>query len=426
MNAYLLLALILPLVVSQTSAAADAPTGEADRLAHYFQLLSAGKHAHIEEETAALLAKGDLDPYVGRYYVRACLALQKPDHALAVVKGLEKEFPKSGVPPFLHGYVLSLQNDFHEADAFYRKALELEPDLPCVWFGLGFHALERGVYDEAEAAFGREIEKHPGSEREWACRLGLGRVRLAKGEPKEALAELGRAREALPPYPTATENDDLVRWYVALAYRDLGEIEKEIAEFGAIKSWPDRTALEIAYAYLRLGDFDKLEEVCRELNASESEAGQAMGHVYKALVLSSQRKYKKSSAETERAMEFLPKYPSLLARASTLEREHGSLAHASSYAFEYIKAYAEEKTGWDLYVAAMNAQGGAPKAIEFLSSMRILYPKSTWRLFHLVHLTKLVGDEAKAIRYLEVLRKLDADFAEKHFPAETGDAPDDS
>lgn len=428
MKPCVLVAFTLIAVILQPCPAAETGAVEVDRLQHFAELLYAKKYSQLAEETERVLAEGDLDPYVGRSYVKACFFEEKLDRAMAFINGLEAKFPKSGVPAFLHGFLLSYQNDFEAADKLYRKALELEPDLPCVWAAIGIDAFTTAKdkqFDRAEAALRREIKEHPGTERVWACHLTLGRIWIIRGDVEKALQEFLLARKALPPHYCGTVDDDTVYLFTGSAYADLGRFREAVRQLEAIKTWETlygSPGFALAQAYIQLDETDKAEEVCARLIAYEDKEVKARGHMYLALVREAQDKPKQALDEMGRAFEVLPKYPPALRIASKLERKYGDPAKAAQHAFEYIESRPDEEAGWELYAVALVLQGGERKAIRSLEDLSTVYPRSRWRLCCLVQLTKSVGKNRRAARYLSELRKLDPDLAKERFASDKSGA----
>jgi tetratricopeptide (TPR) repeat protein len=113
------------------------------------------------------------------YFGRAEGALQK---SLALA-------PQHGGATRHLAYVLYSVHEFAKAAALATKAVELDPTDGHAYGILGDALLERGNYEQAEAAYGRMLE-HIRDLHAWSRLAGLRSVR---GDPESAIAMLGRA-----------------------------------------------------------------------------------------------------------------------------------------------------------------------------------------------------------------------------------------
>ncbi|HXG59918.1 MAG TPA: tetratricopeptide repeat protein [Planctomycetota bacterium] len=101
-----------------------------------------------------------------------------------------------------------------------RFMLELEPSRADDDFLAGADLEAKGRYDEAEAFYRRALEADPDH---YEARLGLGNCRLSRGRPEEALEEYRRAQALNPADPKVANN--LAHVLTALG-RDLEEAER--------------------------------------------------------------------------------------------------------------------------------------------------------------------------------------------------------
>lgn len=117
---------------------------------------------------------------------RAHLLAQSGRRAAAIVdaQALVAAHPtRSAADWFNLGYLLEEELRLDEADAAFRKALELDPKLDRAWYGLALALIRRGRYDEAVTALKRNTELQPMSPYGW---YQLARVHVDRHEPEEA------------------------------------------------------------------------------------------------------------------------------------------------------------------------------------------------------------------------------------------------
>ncbi len=133
-----------------------------------------------------------------------------------------------------------------EAVDLGRKAIQIDPLSPGNHHNAGVSLYYAGHYDEANAAFRKALELVPEMERP---HLFLGRVHLARGESKEALAEMEKERHVA-----------LRLFGTALAYHALGqtaEADKTAADF--VQQY-GRAYYQIAELYAFRGDVNRAFE----------------------------------------------------------------------------------------------------------------------------------------------------------------------
>ncbi|MDG4594750.1 MAG: tetratricopeptide repeat protein, partial [Candidatus Contendobacter sp.] len=135
-----------------------------------------------------------------------------------------------------------------EAEAAYRRAIELDPADAWPWNNLGnllADPLQR--FDEAEAAYRRAIELDPAVEdADWAC-MKLGKLLEQQNRPDEAIKVLARASERNTPLRSFFQ-----RWAAFLK---------------------DHALVESVQRALRANDPTALREALRRLRAESTEAG---------------------------------------------------------------------------------------------------------------------------------------------------------
>jgi eukaryotic-like serine/threonine-protein kinase len=134
-----------------------------------------------------------------------------------------------------------------EALALHRRAVELDPLSAAARMNLGTYSYYSGQFDEALAAFRKSLELSPALP---AVHHDLGRVYLAEGRPQEALAEIQQEHE--PVWRLFGQ----VLVYHALNKKN--EADAALSEFMA--EYSDGSAYQVAGAYAFRGQTEKAFE----------------------------------------------------------------------------------------------------------------------------------------------------------------------
>ncbi|RKZ31665.1 hypothetical protein DRQ36_01210 [bacterium] len=162
----------------------------------------------------------------------------KPEELLDEYDRLLKQNQSNPRFHFLYGRLLG---ELEKQEAVYKRALELDPENPWGYFGLGWVAFKRSEYDEAAEYLEKCIELEPENP---LFHCDLGGIYYYMGIYDDAIAELTVARELNPLYPTAYAN-------LATAYYQRGDFDMAV------------TMLE---EYIRLAPAaDDVEEMQRKL-----------------------------------------------------------------------------------------------------------------------------------------------------------------
>ncbi|MEH2250613.1 tetratricopeptide repeat protein [Nostoc sp.] len=152
------------------------------------------------------------------------------------------------------GNVLGSQGKYDEALAAFQKAIQLDPKYARAYGGLGSALGSQGKYDEALAAFQKAIQLDPKNAYAYD---GLGSVLGSQGKHNEAIAAFQKAIQLDPKYANTYGN-------LGNALRIQGKYDEAIAAFQkAIQIDP-----KFAYAYNGLGytlqQQGKLKEAIQE------------------------------------------------------------------------------------------------------------------------------------------------------------------
>lgn len=117
---------------------------------------------------------------------RAHLHAQAGHHALAIAdaQALVRLHPRRSAADWFNlGFLLEATGSLHDAEAAFRRALEMDPKLDRGWYGLGLTLIGQRRFDEAVAALKRNTELQPMSPSGW---YQLARVHVDRQDPDEA------------------------------------------------------------------------------------------------------------------------------------------------------------------------------------------------------------------------------------------------
>lgn len=104
--------------------------------------------------------------------------------ALADARALVRAHPQRSARDWFNlGYLLDAAGHWAEAEAAFRRTLELDPQLDRGWYGLGLVLVRLGRDEEAIAALERNTELQPMSPYGW---YQLARVHVDRNDPDRA------------------------------------------------------------------------------------------------------------------------------------------------------------------------------------------------------------------------------------------------
>jgi hypothetical protein len=157
--------------------------------------------------------------------VAAALAATAPpnlDHALEVQRHLATEHPQDPAVFNDLGNLLVLARRTAEAEAAYRKAVELDPQRVSALFNLGLLLQQRGERREALREFEQVVQIQP--EHAWA-HYQIGAIHESRNDTSKAIAEYARAfsldpQLAFPEVNPHIVDNKLVTQAMLRAYRD--------------------------------------------------------------------------------------------------------------------------------------------------------------------------------------------------------------
>jgi tetratricopeptide (TPR) repeat protein len=194
-------------------------------------VLGSGCKSKPEQESPEAIAISDFLLQQGEDALRQ----NEFDFALLLADSAGKLAPKNANVYFLRARVCSEVGQWQNAEAAYRKALELEPNYRGVWNNLGNNAYRQQEYNKAIGYYQKELQINPAAI-PWR---GMGR----------AYVELGKVDSAQYTFQRAIAIDSLyapAHFSLALLLEDEGEIDQAL--YQAQKAWQlDQQNLEYRY-----------------------------------------------------------------------------------------------------------------------------------------------------------------------------------
>jgi tetratricopeptide (TPR) repeat protein len=173
-----------------------------DRLGWWVAKLRAMAWLVLARRHAALAVFDDmLVRWPGNAYVlasRAHVRAELGDRAGAIADGraLVAAHPsRSAADWFNLAFLLEESGEYADAEAAFRRAVELDARLDRAWYGLGLVLIRQHRFDEAVAALKRNTELQPMSPYGW---YQLARVHVDRQQPDEA-AKIIRHLEGFEP-----------------------------------------------------------------------------------------------------------------------------------------------------------------------------------------------------------------------------------
>lgn len=130
-----------------------------------------------------MLSEFPRDPYA--LASKAHLAVQAGNRvaALQLLEELVASSPSVAAHHFNLGFVLDELERYDEAEASFRRATELDPQLDRAWYGLGLVLIRLRRHDDAVTALKQNTKLQPMSPYGW---YQLARVHVDRHEPEEA------------------------------------------------------------------------------------------------------------------------------------------------------------------------------------------------------------------------------------------------
>lgn len=384
-------------------------------------LFNAGHHAELAKRARSLLDRYPQSGFVWKV-LGVALQVQGKSSLPALLKAAEF-LPGDAEAHYNLGNTLLAMGRAGEAEASYRRALQIKPDDVDACFNLGNALRNLGRLDEAEASYRRALQIKPDS----AEVLGnLGNVMLEQGRVKEAEASYRQAIQVRPGYAMAHYN-------LGSLLQDTGRLNEAEASYrSALQIRPDWIDV-----YINLGstlmELDRLEEAeagyrcALRIQPDCAEAHSNLGNI-----LLEQGKPDEAEASCRRALQIKPDLADAHCNLGNIFNEQGRLDEAEACYRRALQIKPDFAAAHFRLALARKAQGGDENLAVLIaaeeaarSSTRPLPNKEAACLhFALGKNYDDIGDYAKAFpQFLEGCRlkratfDYDPDRTTRHFDA---------
>jgi len=240
------------------SAAADVTQGER----HFIDAIVARRNGDMKTMINAMMALGDLypkDPDVLFMVGQMHYGMQNTDRAKSTLDTLFQIDPDYAAAYNLLGYLAMARDKFEEAERLFKTYVELRPEAPNPYDSLAEYYLRVGDFDNAVANYRAAYEADPRYIDAWT-RAGL--VMAMKGDVEQGEAEI---RKALV---TAQDADSKRAAYDAMANAALldDDVDRALAVLDEASIWAATAAPEHV-SYFKMGEGWVLYEVGRRREA---------------------------------------------------------------------------------------------------------------------------------------------------------------
>jgi len=209
-----------------------------DKFNQLAALFNAGSYAAVERQ-AHLLLERQPDSGFAWKILSASLLMQGKD-ALFALQKTTRFLPDDAEAYYSLGNTLRKFGRTDEAEASYKRALQIRPDYAAVHSNMGNLVLAQGRLDEAEISYRRALQARPDCAE---MHYNLGNIIRVQGRFDEAEVSYRRALQIRPDYAETCNN-------LGTLLQDMGRlVEAEASYRGALQAKPD-----YAEAYNNLGN----------------------------------------------------------------------------------------------------------------------------------------------------------------------------
>ena len=171
------------------------------RLALVYQMQGDWKRAVAELEKSLAIEPGQ--PEALALIVSLEISRKEGKKAIGRVIDYMGKYPDNPAYPLLLGRIHMLSRNLDEAEAAFKKAIEIKDDIPQAYFDLGNLYYGRGSFEEAIRRYNEAIRKDP---RQSAPHMMLGVLYEKQGDSKEAEAHYKKVLEINPRFAPALNN----------------------------------------------------------------------------------------------------------------------------------------------------------------------------------------------------------------------------
>jgi len=200
----------------------------------------------------------------------------KTDKAVELAQTYARLKPTEPNPQDSLGEILMSAGRFEEADAAFRKALEIQPDFYVAYEGVALANAYRERWDEAVEAMKKAIVGTASVAMKVRFQRDLVWVQLAAGRTKAALATVTAIEKEIAANPGIVDKSmsDILRAEVLLSAGDLKAARKEATRLAEGNEWLRAPALVIrAAAEVELHKVDDAKATLGEIEAIAAKAG---------------------------------------------------------------------------------------------------------------------------------------------------------
>lgn len=314
--------------------------------------VTAGRLAEAEQICRQVLAAQPSHP--GALHILGSVAQRAGQTRVAVEIIRQATALAPGAEAFAHlGEVLTADGKPEEAAAFFRKAIQLKPNIPETWNNLGVVLRTQGQLAEAVAAFAKSVDLNPSSAESW---FNLGSARFDEGKSALAVESLSRAVQLKPDYAQAHNNlanallavgraDDAVaechrtlqlKPDFAEAYNNLGNIYRNSKQFDqAASAYARAIALnpQLANAHYNLGcvlrDQGRLDQaIAAYARALQLSPGLADAHYAMGMALGEKDRTDEAAVHYARAAALRPNFAMAHNDLGNIYKDQGLLDEA--------------------------------------------------------------------------------------------------
>lgn len=398
-----------------------------------------GSENRWEEALSALNRAVEFDPdtvYLQLILAKAHLHTEQPDKAVQTLKGLLVRFPKNIEAYQLLGDVYSYQGNYVSAIECFRQALDLDPENEQLEMRLAMVLARLDKKSEAIKVLEALLKRHPEAT---VARLSLARFYSEKGLNDQANAayqqildqdpgqqnaalEYGKLLEqtdvdtAIEIYRNVLSHNPLaaaVRQRLAQIYLSREQLEKALEQFQAVrKQYPDNLQIveRIAFIHLELEHWAEAEAALRGM--PEDSEHQDQNRYYLSMALSGQGKVEEALQVLEPVSKTSSIYPDAVLQRAYLNSRIGQNVQAVSVLRQALEEGFEQVDMYYYLAVFLGEQKEYEQAREVVLSGIENHPEDTRLLYQLGIADEKLGDRKAAVESMERILELDSDHAD--------------